>query len=155
MQRLSVLLLVGALLVAGCGQLGLGREQVCTAIGCVNGVTVSVGGVGLDADGGRIIAELCFDGACERTRYTQQPNGASRGSNPSLDIIVQRGRVDVMLLLPEGDYDEQQVHDVSLTLRVPGGDPIQVEGEVILERSQPNGPNCAPTCWSARIEHSV
>lgn len=155
MRRVRMLLLAGALLVAGCGQVGGGMGQVCTAIGCVSGVTVSVAGVGLGSDGGRVVAELCFDGSCERTRYIQQPNGASRGSNPDLDIIVQRDRVDVMLLLPEGDYDEQQVHDVSLTLRVAGGDPIRVQRQVNLERSQPNGPGCAPVCWSARIEHSV
>ena len=155
MRLVSTLLLIGTVLLAGCGRLGPGGGQACTLIGCVNGVTVSVAGVGLGAAGGRIIAELCYDGSCERTRYTQEPSGASRGSNPNLGVFVQRERVDVMLTLPEGDYDEATPHDVSLTLQVAGGDPIQVEGQVNLERSQPNGRNCAPSCWSARIEHAA
>ena len=154
-RRVGLRLLVGAVLVAGCGQLGFGGEQVCTAMGCVNGVTVSVAGIGLGPEGGRVVAEFCFDGSCERTRYAQQPSGASRSSNPQLEVFVQRDRVDVMLLLPDGDYDEERAHDVTLTLRVAGGDPIRVERQVNLERSQPNGPDCAPLCWGARIEHAA
>ena len=155
MRRVRLLLLVGAFMVGGCGQLGVGGEQVCTAIGCVNGVTVSVAGVGLGPDGGRVMAKFCFDGSCEQGRYTQQPSGASRSNNRQLEISVDSDRVDVMLLLPDGDYDEGRLYDVELTLRIAGGDPIRVERQVNLERSQPNGQNCAPVCWGARIEHTV
>ena len=155
MRRLTLLMLAGALVAAGCGRLGGGMAQVCTEIGCVNGVTVAVAGVGLGAKGGRVVAELCFDGACERGRYVQQPDGAARWDNQQLDMFVSPDAVEVTLQLPEGDYDEATVHEVSLTLRVAGGEPIRVQQQVNLERSQPNGPDCPPVCWQARVEHAA
>jgi hypothetical protein len=159
MRRLNLLLLVGVLLVAGCGSPlgpgGGGGGIACTEIGCVNGVTVAVTGVGLDAKGGRIVAEMCFDGGCQETRYVQQPDGASRSSNPAVQLFASPDAVEVMFQLPEGDYDEDTGHEVSLVLRVAGGEPIRLQRTVNLERSQPNGPDCPPVCWQARIEHAA
>ncbi|HVM20009.1 MAG TPA: hypothetical protein VM307_08615 [Egibacteraceae bacterium] len=146
-----VLMVVSCRAPAGTGLDGAG----CTEIGCYSGVTFAVSGVGLDASGGRVVAEICVDGDCERARYRQRPDGSARWNNPRVDMSVSEDRVEVTFHLDGEDYDEATAHDVSLWLRVDGGDPISLQREVHLERSQPNGPNCPPVCWQARIEHAA
>ena len=148
-------LVIGAAACSSPLDLSGGDRQVCTAIGCVNAVSFAVTGAGLGPDGGRIVAEACFDGDCARTRYTQEPSGASQATGRRMDVLVESDRVQILLHLPDADYDEATAHEVSLVLRVDGGEPIRVEREVNLDSSQPNGPNCAPVCWGARVDHSV
>lgn len=155
MRRLA-LAAVMLIASAACGSPpGPGGAVACTQIGCDSGVTFAVSGVGLDAGGGTVVAEACFDGRCERARYTQEANGAAEWDNTQLQLFVGPDSVEVMLRLPEDDYDPDAAYDVSLELRVDGGEPMRLDRRVHLERSQPNGPDCPPVCWQARVEHAA
>lgn len=153
--RLALLLVVVLAGTTACGianRLG-GPGQVCTAIGCESQVSVRLAGIGQRGEPGVTKARMCFDDLCDTQRQRLKADGGSFGSEGSKVIVFAEGvDVDVMLLLPPGNYDETTEHRVTVEVSVAGGKPVTLDRMVTLERGQPNGPDCAPVCWQATIE---
>ena len=139
--------LVSLLLLSGCGILP--GERVCTLRGCESGV-----GFSLDADLvaetpykiSVCVADLCADGILEVPPPTDGPftgtaNGPIRLAIDTDTIFYSLGRMDV-----SGE------HRVTLTVR--GADAqllAEWDGTPDFEPEQPNGPDCGPPCWLARV----
>jgi hypothetical protein len=154
MRNRTALLVVGLLVAAtGCGLAQQPGGQACTGIGCVSQVSVVLPDLGLQGAKGVVTAQMCFDGQCDEQRQRFRANGASFGrQGSSVEVSASDNDVTLMLRLPDVEYDETTVHRLTVKVRVDGGKPVTMERDVTLERGQPNGPECEPVCWQARVE---
>ena len=134
---ISVGALALAALLAGCGGSSDGdddapqapppQQQVCTEIGCADGVTIRIRGTPPEAE----TARACVQGRCQRWRLRE------RGvwQVPMSRRAARTGSVTVAV----------SVHDASGTrLR---SDRIRAR----VTSSRPNGPDCPPVCFSAGV----
>jgi hypothetical protein len=123
-----------AALAAGCGggakddapQEPPPPQQACTQIGCADGVTVRVRGDVRRAK----VARACVGGRCSRWR-------------------LRRGRIArIPIAVPEpGDR-------VRVTVRLLDADGVRLvraRTRARLTATRPNGPDCPPVCYSARV----
>lgn len=122
----------------------------CTLIGCESGVSFD-----LDEPlppGQEFHVSACVGDVCREMSGTVPERGCTTQS----DLMVcgpQSGGTDVHLTLPSGTYD--QVYEVHLDLTTGSGETLaEANGSVDFQRSQPNGPNCGPICWSASVPTS-
>jgi hypothetical protein len=131
-------LLILATFLAGCA---------CTAADCTTGVIFHV-----DFDVERDVpydVEVCFGGDCARARMVIDGPSEEAGDVVGSLTLWEAGRVD--LDLRDGDFSG--THDVSLTIRDASGEArVSWSGPVEMDRVQPNGPSCGPTCWYAEVE---
>ena len=114
---------LGAAFVSG----GCSDNGVCTDIGCENAVDVALVNQ-VDPVPGATRVRVCAEGQCERIRLGRRAGDAS---------------------LPVEDPGER---DVELELTVVGrnGQTLTRDTQTVtLEKNQPNGPDCDPTCYSA------
>ena len=147
------LLLAASACGQGNGLLGGGR---CTLIGCNSQVTFEVTGAGLHGKAGTVRLKACFDDVCHTSRTTVKANGASFGKgSDKLSVGPVDDRLAGHLLLPDGDYDETTVHRFTLEVRIGDGEPVRLERDVQLTRSAPNGEDCGPICWQAKVEKAA
>lgn len=92
--------------------------------------------------------EGCFDGACQ-TAVLQQDSAASAWGS-SGDLVLDAQEDTVTLALGDGDFTGE--HQIHFTIRDESAATIaSFDGRMELERSQPNGWLCPPTCWSATV----
>ena len=145
--RIATLLVAWAvILLPGCGLLpgGAGPPVACTEIGCESGVEFELA-QSLEEDHSYEI-EACADSFC-RSETVDIPTAFTGRRMGELDVGLDR----VLLILPQGDYAGR--HRVSLVLRdAESGEVLaQTERDVEFERLQPNGPDCPPVCWFARV----
>jgi hypothetical protein len=141
------LVIVAGLLLVGC-QLMQEPEVACTAIGCDSQVV-------FELDDGQLVPgfayeiEACLDDGCETATVELREHGAAiGGANGGLTVSAEEDVV--ALILPDADYPG--VHTARLRVRPVGGEAFEAAVETMLERSQPNGPDCPPVCWQATVE---
>lgn len=143
--RIATLLVAGAtILLQGCrGPLPI-PTVACTEIGCENAVEFHLA-QSLQEDRSYTI-EACADSFC-RSATVEISTGLIGQRVEGLDVGLDR----ILLILPEADYAGR--HRVSLVLRdaETGQVQVQTEHDIDFERRQPNGPNCPPVCWFARL----
>lgn len=134
MTRARVLVAVAALALCGCGLVG---PRGCTSAGC--GSSVSVDATPVAATYSGATATLCV-----RDRCTTQ------------EISVERPFVSVLLgpdnAGPDAEFSVDEPLPVHLTLVRPGAAPLDVTAQATLEKLQPNGERCEPTCWGAAYQ---
>lgn len=117
----------------------------CPLIGCDSQVVFEI-----DYDlrpGGEYLVEACVEADCERARI-RVPSG--QGGRTVGDLVLSAIDDVVVFVLHGEDYSGS--HAVSLTVESPDQGTITVEEEIEFERTQPNGPECEPVCWSATIQ---
>lgn len=120
----------------------------CTDEGCGNLVTFHVG-ADLQADVPYQV-EACADGVCQSG--TLQVSEAGEVNGQVVDGLVLDPESDTIYLTPPEDADWEGTHLVTLTVR-DDSDTALVDhsGDLAFTRDQPNGPNCAPTCWEGEV----
>ena len=119
----SFLSILGAAFVGG----GCSDGGYCTDIGCSNAVSVSLVHR-FDPVAGAAYVRVCAEGQCERVGLDRRTGGAS--------LSVQ----------------EPSERDVELDVTVVGrnGQTLARDTQTAtLEKVQPNGPDCEPTCYEA------
>jgi hypothetical protein len=130
----SVALLTSGICIgmAACAAAATPAEgPACTLIGCESGVRVNL----TPQSGGRAFPRagsvtVCMDATCKRF--------SARGDSVRLTVPSQSGAGPVR---------------VRVVLRNRRGRVLRrFDREVVLTRSQPNGPECEPTCWSVAYE---
>jgi len=111
------------------------QQRACTFVGCTSGVTVDVGKLRSSMPRARTVT-LCVDNHCLRRSATVGESvGVSwidaprSGTGPYVVLIVLR------------DRNHRAV--------------LRVRRTVKLIRSQPNGPECEPTCFYRRLNLDV
>lgn len=142
---LPVGLMVALLPASGCV-----GSQNCTLVGCESGVNFDVDAPFEPGEEFRVSA--CVDDICREARGAVPERGCTTES----DLTVcgpQSGGTDVHLRLPNGTYDK--TYDVRFELVSGSGETLaQADASVDFQRSQPNGPDCGPICWSASVPTS-
>ena len=121
------LLPAGLIAVAGLAAAPAALAQdpptACTLIGCDSGVRLDA----VDLPRARTVT-LCVEDRCRRERAnTDLHFVATRSDGPGpvrVRVVVRDRRGRVL---------------------------VRAERAVTLRRFEPNGPECAPTCWSARV----
>ncbi|MGH8936044.1 MAG: hypothetical protein ACRDXD_07240 [Acidimicrobiia bacterium] len=118
--------------------------MACTQIGCESTVEFELPD-SIREDRSYEI-EACADTFC-RSETVDIPRGFTGRQLGELSVELER----ILLILPEADYAGR--HRVSLVVRdAESGEVLaQAEHDVEFERRQPNGPNCPPVCWFARV----
>lgn len=121
-------------------------DRECTAEGCESRVDFAV-----DTDlvaGVPYYVTACIDGACERRTLEVPP--AAPGARLDDRIALDVGTDVVSLHLEDADWSGE--HDVQVRVTGPGAQVLaELRATIELERSQPNGPDCDPVCWYARV----
>ena len=146
--RIATLLVAGAtMLLPGCrgpAPGGTAPPLICTQIGCESGVEFDLAQSLVEDRSYEI--EACADTFC-RSDTVDIPTGFSGRRVQELEVALDR----ILLILPEADYAGRR--RVSLLVRdAESGEVLaQVEDDVEFERLQPNGPDCPPVCWFARV----
>lgn len=142
---LAIGLMVALLPTSGC----VGGQR-CTLIGCESGVN-------FDLDdplepGQEFRASACVGDICREASGTVPERGCTTES----DLVVctpQSGGTDIHLRLPDGTYDK--TYDVRFELTSGSGETLaEADVPVDFQRSQPNGPDCDPVCWTASVPTS-
>ena len=134
---------------------GMACSRDCTDIGCSDAISLRVSGVEL-TNRDRFSIEACIDGDCtEGLRITTSDLILGRGAAPEVLVIPQGGPLLYVSLQPPGQLEVGDVHQVSLKFKVDGQPSIQVNEEVTMEASQPNGPGCPSTCALAEVDVDV
>ena len=133
MRMLAALLSVAFL--AGCA---------CTQVGCDNRLRFHPG-IDLQLQSAYAV-EACIDGSC--TQAVLEQVGDAWDIEGGLTLRADEDTVDLAV----GDGDFGGTHAVTFTVR-DGSDAVLAtfDGSIELTRSEPNGPFCGPTCWSADI----
>lgn len=129
--------------VAGCGgeASGEGTAHACTEIGCNDGVDFIVARRAIRPVE-RVLAKACVYGRCTTHRFDPH-------------AFAQPGGVRIGAWLPPGTLDPARSHTATLTIREGRRTILELERTVELETSQPNGPDCPPTCHNATIRVSA
>ncbi len=120
----------------------------CTAVGCINAVAFQVG-FAVERD---VVYEVeaCVDGLCTHASMSVVGPATQTGDTVgALTLWEDADRLD--LDLGHGDFSGS--HEVALTIRDASGAALVSWSETVeMQRSQPNGPWCDPTCWYAEVE---
>ena len=103
------------------------QQQVCTEIGCADGVTVRIRGTGPEAK----TARVCVEGSCMRWRLRER----GLWQVPMARAAARSGAVRVSV----------SVHDASGARLASGRIRARVSS------SRPNGPDCPPVRYSAGV----
>lgn len=104
-------------------------ERACTLIACGPGVRVVVAAIPADARSARV----CVEGSCGVRQRLDRPGPLTATLPPSARRGGERVRIAVRLLDRNG--------------RTVG----QVSRRATVRATRPNGPDCPPTCFQARI----
>lgn len=124
--------LVGLVLGASVPASSAEEPRVCTAIGCVSGISVETRPLR------SLMPEAYTVTACMDRRCVRAP---ARGNNFKVESRTARGpgpvRVRIVI----------RGRDGTVLLRLARG--------VRLQRNQPNGPDCPPICWSRGVYPDV
>lgn len=136
--------------------------RMCTAIGCDSTLTIDLTEVDITQEATYDV-EICVDGACSAETITIDVRHPGTGDIDRGESHRPSGTLAGWMLvwaegnyidyhLPEGEYGFSA--SVIFTLTASDGTVLAQTDEateVPLERSQPNGPGCAPVCFSGRM----
>lgn len=143
-------LLAALALIAACGDSSSGADgQACTTIGCVDGFSVNVASTGTWKPGNYLVTVVA-DGVTTTCSATFPLTGAAAQCSGSGVVVGLSGSA-----LPA---EQQSIPNVAIQ-----STPKSVKVEIARDgaslgsqtftptykTSQPNGPNCAPTCTQA------
>ena len=126
-------MVVAALLLPTATSADSPRGRICTQIGCVSGITVKLPApTELPSRAARVT--VCMDDRCRAVRVARSRDVAQSVwiEDRSLSAPT-RVRVRVVV---------RGAHGRTLS---------RAERDIALSRTQPNGPDCPPTCWSAAL----
>jgi hypothetical protein len=144
-RLLAAGLLVPVVVLGGCAQWR--SKPSCTAMGCFNGVAFHVRRGVLPVEGPPAARTItaCLDGACSTLRLA---NSVRRCGGGDLQCLG-----DGILL--DKHAEDGAVHQVRFTVTDAAGRVLaHVEREVRFTESFPNGRDCPPPCWQARVDVS-
>lgn len=123
----------------------------CDEEGCFSSVNFSLGADLVN--GTSYLVKACVEAACESaTIGVQTPSDDPATGRRVGASTLKTDRDEVHLRLPAGsEYPGRR--DVSLFIRDEDGR-VLVETAAVadFQQFQPNGSNCPPTCWIARVE---
>ncbi len=123
--------------LAGCTSDDGSGGRACTEIGCNDGATFV-----LDPDGFRSLGDLraraCLDGRCRSFRL----------DDPALAL---RDGIRLDVLFPAQTLDPAAAHTASIVITDGTRITYETRHRLRLERSQPNGDGCPPTCHNATV----
>lgn len=130
---------------------GCSFSTSCNDAGCFNRVAFELGHDLLVGE--TYTMEACVDDYCETATLggpDAQGTAASQASGTArLSLDTDR---DIVNLETMSSRDWSGTHRTSLTVRDSAGDTVAaVARETRFERTQPNGPDCPPVCWNARV----
>lgn len=154
----TLLLLVGACEADG------DRDRICTDIGCASGASFDLG-LFAEADFARLTGariQVCLGTACADRVIDVLPAAPNEVSyltlntsaDPRIAVSLVRtdpGTIGIQVEVESGQPDlfhDGDVYTVSLVAS-DGGPLLNRSWSVSYETSQPNGPDCEPTCRSA------
>lgn len=110
---------------------GGSSDASCTAVGCTTGAQVDLSALPLQP-GPKSSVTICVDSHCSTTR------------SPGSSALVDAGA--------EAPYNNERIVTVTITMTGPSGAVIAHSNvRAQLSRYQPNGANCPPTCFIARL----
>lgn len=141
---------------------GTDDTRMCTAVGCDSILTIELSEVDITPEATYDV-EICVKGDCTTETITIDVPYPGTGEIDRGETEKKSGTLAGRMLvwadgdyieyhLPEGDYSSSAF--VTFTLTDADGSVLaQTDDttEVSLERSQPNGPDCPPICFSARM----
>ncbi len=155
--RVRVLSWLGALAVAvSCP--GCGEAHSCTAVGCTSDVTWS-GDIPRSSEPEITLRiEFCKEGQCRSsiqvfsttTGAAGHPTGNLNGSC-SAKLNETTLSLSCSFRYPTHDLAQGDVFSLTLVDEDTGDTLVQKSGPVTLAVSQPNGPDCGPTCLNGSL----
>lgn len=126
----------GLLLACNAGLSGDPAGKICTLVGCVGGISIDISGISLA--GGYEVSLLLPTGE----RITQVCNG-----NPETGFERSCHETGAFFALPPDVPPPDQVK-VEVTV---AGETYSEGFAPVYERYQPNGEDCPPICYSAKL----
>jgi hypothetical protein len=140
---------------AACGKTNSGGG--CTEIGCESAIRATIPFDSAGARTGPVATSMCLDGTCRNARGTVAPRHGGRDlegagfRQSGIDVTVDDHEFEVKLSLGHVDYDNVTPHEIRVEFQIGGNETVILERAGPLERFDPNGVNCEPTCWQAEL----
>lgn len=132
----------------------------CTLVGCVNGVSVTLGTGSGAWQEGEYAVELSLDDEQVSCAFAVPEDSPVTGSSTTLDcgpgitaLLMSRGSTANDFDVQLSSYSEPKTLTVSLSHD--GAEILSSSPPVVYIESQPNGPDCEPVCRQARVELTV
>jgi hypothetical protein len=129
---------VGVLALSGCGS---GMLDTCTQVGCTSGIGIEIKQLPKELPGARKI-DVCVADQC--TRDTVYETGKPEGKY--VPKAYRYAEAEARRLHGPGPYP------VSVTVYDrQGAVLLRASDSVVMEKDQPNGVHCRPTCFGAAL----
>jgi hypothetical protein len=134
------------------------QDHACSLVGCNDGVGIDLAAVTTRFPMQPLKLHVCLDASCQDAVITandcEQAQLPAGGPTPALVLIctLQSGGTVSVTASSTSPLASTQTTSVSLSLTDATGAIVYEHTEsVALTSSQPNGPDCAPTCYQGRL----
>lgn len=138
--------LFASLLTLGLSSLALvdcaSAAKTCTLIGCADSLVLDVRLVGRSSVPSDVIVVGWNDGATDRSVTCEAATGQCTSASQGVWATLQASAIQVRAPLPSADA-------IAVTVRASGIDLARADVTLTRSESQPNGPQCGPTCVNA------
>ena len=154
MRILTFALPCFALALAACGS-----NKLCTLLGCESGVRLEREIVTTPADVAKLTLTICRNGECASGKFASSAGGAQACSlsGPlkvtlcSLSQPQKGGAFSLTAQLPAPSPKDGDEYTFKIVNDDTGAALLEVKKNVSYTTTQPNGPDCEPTCTTATL----